>query len=93
MRWQGLELLNFKKVQKMNTEQNVDGLNVSPAIAKPMLPAVYPLIDNKRWYAENGTVYNKADDEYRILLVAGKGSEISLPNDVAEKIAEYLNGT
>lgn len=24
----------------MNTEQNVEGLNVSPAIAKPMLPAV-----------------------------------------------------
>jgi len=25
----------------MNKEQNVDGLNVSPAIAKPMLPAVF----------------------------------------------------
>lgn len=24
----------------MNKEQNVDGFNVSPAIAKPMLPAV-----------------------------------------------------
>ena len=57
-----------------------------------VLPAVYPLIDNKRWYAENGTVYNKADDEYRILLIAGKCSEMNLPNDVAEKIAEYLNG-
>ena len=39
MRWQGLELLNFKYLQKMNNEQNVEGLNVSPAIAKPMLPA------------------------------------------------------
>lgn len=57
-----------------------------------VLPTVYPLIDNKRWYAENGTVYNKADDDYRILLVAGKCSEMNLPNDVAEKIAEYLNG-
>jgi len=37
---QGLELLNFKKVQKMNKEQNVEGLNVSPAIAKPMLGVV-----------------------------------------------------
>ena len=26
----------------MNKEQNVEGLNVSPAIAKPMLPAVCP---------------------------------------------------
>jgi len=40
LRWQGLELLTFKTVQKMNKEQNVEGLNVSPAIAKPMLPAV-----------------------------------------------------
>ena len=31
----GLELLNFKYLQKMNKEQNVEGLNVSPAIAKP----------------------------------------------------------
>lgn len=27
----------------MNKEQNVEGLNVSPAIAKPMLPAVIRL--------------------------------------------------
>lgn len=37
----GLELLNFKTVQKMNNEQNFEGLNVSHAIAKPMLPAVF----------------------------------------------------
>ncbi len=41
MRWQGIELLTFKTVQKMNNEQNVEGLNVIPAIAKPMLPAVH----------------------------------------------------
>ncbi len=40
MRWQGLELLNFKNLQKMNNEQKSEGLNLSPAIAKPMLPAV-----------------------------------------------------
>ena len=57
-----------------------------------VLPAVYPLIDNKRWYAENGTVYNEADEDFRILMVVGENSEINLPNDVAEKIAEYLNG-
>lgn len=28
----------------MNKEQNVDGLNVSPAIAKPMLPAVFSTV-------------------------------------------------
>lgn len=39
LRWQGLKLLNFKYLQKMNKETNVEGLNVSPAIAKPMLAA------------------------------------------------------
>jgi len=57
-----------------------------------LLPTVYPLIDNKRWYAENGTVYNEADEDFRILMVCGENSEMNLPNDVAEKIAEYLNG-
>jgi hypothetical protein len=37
LRWQGLELLNLINLQKMNKEQNVDGLNVSPAIAKPFV--------------------------------------------------------
>ena len=41
MRWQGLELLNLINLQKMNSEQNVEGLNVSPAITKPMLAADY----------------------------------------------------
>lgn len=40
LRWRGLELLNFKYLQKMNNKQNVEGLNVSPAIAKPMLADV-----------------------------------------------------
>lgn len=46
----GLELLNFKYLQKMNKEQNVEGLNVSPAIAKPMLPAVLRLTLKKKWF-------------------------------------------
>ena len=45
MRWQGLELLNLINLQKMNKEQNVEGLNVSPAIAKPMLPAGWLSLD------------------------------------------------
>lgn len=49
MRWQGIELLNFKYLLKMNKETKVEDLNVSPAIAKPMLPAV--LLDvNERYY-------------------------------------------
>lgn len=88
-----LILGSFLRKNKTNFNLNTKhSENTEPSNStKPVLPAVYPLIDNKRWYAENGTVYNKAD-EYRILLVAGKCSEMRLPNDVAEKIAEYLNG-
>lgn len=38
---QGLELLNLINLQKINKEQNIEGLNVSPAIEKLMLGAVY----------------------------------------------------
>ena len=55
----------------MNNEQNVEGLNVSPAIAKPMLPAVdvslfqqrlqnpntFSVIWAKVWQVTKGTVY------------------------------------
>jgi len=34
----------------MNNEQNVEGLNISPAIAKPMLPAVLRLTLKKKWF-------------------------------------------
>lgn len=44
----GLRITNFKTVQKMNKEQNVDGLNVSPDIAKPMLSAVFLFLDDIR---------------------------------------------
>lgn len=50
LRWQGLELLNFKYLQKMNNKQNDEGLNVNPAIAKPMLPAVLRLTLKKKWF-------------------------------------------
>ena len=70
---------------KSNKKQTDNGLYT-------LLPAVYPLIDNKRWYADNGTIYNEADEDFRILMIAGDNSEINLPNDIAEKIAEYLNG-
>lgn len=52
---------------------------------------IYPLIDNRKWYAENGTVYNEADDEVRIVLLYDSGSYSNLPNDIAEIIASALN--
>lgn len=67
MRWQGLELLNFKTVQKMNKEQNVEGLNVSPAIAKPMLAAVYVAT----WQEEGDEPYQIRSDECKPKEKAG----------------------
>ena len=55
------------------------------------LPAVYPLIDNHRWYAENGTVYNEADEEVRIVLLHDSGSYSNLPHEIAIMIASALN--
>ena len=59
--------------------------------ANTLLPAVYPLIDNHRWYAENGTVYNEADEEIRIVLLHNSGSYSNLPHNIAEMIASALN--
>ena len=56
-----------------------------------VLPAVYPLIDNHRWYAENGTVYNEADEEVRIVLLHNSGSYSNLPHEIAVMIASALN--
>ena len=61
-------------------------------VGNNLLPAVYPLIDNRRWYAEHGTVYNEADEEVRIVLLHNSGSYSNLPNDIAEMIASALNG-
>ncbi len=59
--------------------------------ANILLPAVYPLVDNHRWYAENGTVYNEADEKVRIVLLHNSGSYSSLPHNIAEMIASALN--
>jgi hypothetical protein len=59
--------------------------------ANTLLPAVYPLIDNHRWYAENGTVYNEADEEVRIVLLHNSGRYSNLPQNIAEMIASALN--
>jgi hypothetical protein len=42
----------FNLKQKINMETKVQGQDVSPNEAKRVLPAVYPLIDNHRWYAD-----------------------------------------
>jgi hypothetical protein len=59
LRWQGLELITLKTVQKMNKEQNVEGLNVSPAIAKPMLNEVPSFVveDRHEAYCPKCEVY------------------------------------
>jgi hypothetical protein len=59
--------------------------------ANTILPAVYPLIDNHRWYAENGTVYNEADEEVRIVCLHNSGSYSNLPHETAVMIASALN--
>jgi len=59
--------------------------------ANTLLPAVYPLIDNHRWYAENGTVYNEADEEVKIVLLHNSGSYSNLPHNIAEMVASALN--
>jgi len=45
------------------------------------------------YYAENGTVYKNDDDLNTIVCFLSRdtGSYMSLPKDVAEKVAEMLN--
>jgi hypothetical protein len=74
-----------------NRITEAQGLHVSPPFGKHVLPAVYPLIDNHRWYAENGTVYNEADEEVRIVLLHNSGSYSNLPHEIAMMIASALN--
>lgn len=54
-------------------------------------PPIYPLVDNQKWYAENGTVYNEIEDSVRIVILHDSGSYTSLPHDIAELIADALN--
>lgn len=49
------------------------------------------IFKNKKWYSENGTVYNKADDSVRIALVFDNGSYMNLPIEIANKISQLLN--
>ena len=46
----------------MNNEQNVEGLNVSPAIAKPMLPAVIDYLTNAGFEWKEMPFYNSVGD-------------------------------
>ncbi len=49
------------------------------------------IFKNKKWYSENGTVYNEADDSVRIALVFDNGSYMNLPIEIANKISQLLN--
>lgn len=68
----GIELLNFKYLQKMNNEKNVEDLNVSPAIAKPMLPAVIDCLTNAGFEFKEMPFYNSVGEigtpQYRNFL-------------------------
>lgn len=75
----------------MNNEQKLNS-SISPAIVgNAVLPAVYPLVNNRRWYAENGTVYNSGDDKVKIVMLFEDESYCNLPHEVAMMIASALN--
>lgn len=66
--------------------------STSPAIVgNDVLPAVYPLVNNRRWYAENGTVYNSGDDKVKIVMLFEDESYCNLPHEIAMMIASALN--
>ena len=46
---------------------------------------------NPSWYAENGTVYNEADEEVRIVLLHDSGGYSNLPHEIAVMIVSALN--
>ena len=46
LRWQGLELLTFKQVHKMNRITNAQNTDVSPAIVKQVLAAGFRYVVN-----------------------------------------------
>jgi hypothetical protein len=74
-----------------NKEQKVETSTEPAIVGNTVLPAVYPLIDNHRWYAENGTVYNSEDETVKIVLLHENGSYSNLPNEIANMIASALN--
>ena len=72
-------------------KQKVETSKEAAIVGNTVLPDVYPLIDNHRWYAENGTVYNEADETVRIVLLHDNGSYSNLPNEIAMMISSALN--
>ena len=59
MRWQGLDAQKIVKPLKLNRMKKVENLQVSPAIAKPMLAAVYVAT----WEEEGEEPYLLKSDE------------------------------
>jgi hypothetical protein len=49
------------------------------------------IFKNKKWYSENGTVYNEKDETVKIALIFNNGSYMSLPIEIADKISQLLN--
>lgn len=75
----------------MNTEQNYQNSTEARNEGNTVLPAVYPLVNNRRWYAENGTVYNSGDDKVKIVMLFEDESYCNLPHQIAIMIASALN--
>lgn len=75
----------------MNTEQNYQNSTEARNDGDTVLPAVYPLVNNRRWYAENGTVYNSGDDKVKIVMLFEDESYCNLPHEIAMMIASALN--
>lgn len=74
-------------IEKQNFQNSIE----TTIVGNTVLPAVDPLINNRRWYAKYGTIYNEADEEVRIVLLHNSGSYSNLPNDITEMIASALN--
>lgn len=75
----------------MNEEQKNEKTTEVDIVGNTVLPDVYPLVNNRRWYAENGTVYNSADDKVKIVMFFEDGSYCNLPHEIAIMIASALN--
>lgn len=74
-----------------NKEQKVETSTEPAIVGNTVLPAVYPLVNNRRWYAENGTVYNSGDEKVKIVMLFEDEGYCNLPHEIAMMIASALN--
>jgi hypothetical protein len=95
----GFVLVNSSKYRVSQFEQMTKNLEdrliekleewISPM--RPFKLREENIFTNKKWYSENGTVYNEEDKTVRIALVFDNGSYTSLPIEIANKLSQLLN--